>query len=135
MDAIGEFQTLTNTYGAQYGGNGAVMNAVSKSGTNSFHGSAYEFLRNSDLDARNFTDGPAVPAFRRNQYGGTLGGPIKKDKMFFFVNYEGIRFTQGFSQTVTVPVPRASTSTNPQTAAAVNAVLASIQRRRLTSTP
>jgi hypothetical protein len=132
VDAIGEFQTLTNTYGAQYGGAGAVMNAVSKSGTNNFHGSAYEFLRNSDMDARNFTDPATVPAFRRNQYGGTLGGPIKKDKMFFFANYEGIRFTQGFSQTVTVPMNPAcpttcaltSTATNPQTAAAVNAVLA-----------
>jgi hypothetical protein len=139
VDAIGEFQTLTNTYGAQFGGSGAVMNAVSKSGTNSFHGSAYEFLRNSALDARNFTDlaspgnpNGATPAFRRNQYGGTLGGPVKKDKVFFFVNYEGVRFTQGFSQIVTVPsnpacpatCRLASTAANPQTAAAVNAVLA-----------
>jgi hypothetical protein len=132
VDAIGEFQTLTNTYGAQYGGNGAVMNAVSKSGTNSFHGSAYEFLRNSAMDARNFTDGPSVPAFRKNQYGGTLGGPLKKDKLFFFGNYEGIRFSQGFTQLVTVPsnplcpttCRLTSTATNPQTAAAVNAVLA-----------
>ena len=124
VDAIGEFQTLTNTYSAQFGGSGAVMNAVSKSGTNSFHGSAYEFLRNSAMDARNFTDPSTVPSFRRNQYGGTLGGPIKKDKFFFFVNYEGIHFAQGFSQIVTVPIARASTSTNPQTAAAVDAVLA-----------
>lgn len=132
MDAIGEFQTLTNTYGAQFGGSGAVMNAVSKSGTNSFHGSAYEFLRNSALDARNFTDGSAVPAYRQNQFGGTLGGPLKRDKAFFFVNYEGIRKLQGFSQTVTVPSNPAcpltcrlsSTAADPKTAAAVNAVLA-----------
>jgi len=126
VDAIGEFQTLTNTYGAQYGGSGAVMNAVTISGTNAFHGSAYEFLRNSAMDARNFTDGSSVPAFRRNQYGGTFGGPIKKDKVFFFVNYEGVRFSQGFSQTVVVPDAnhRVSTATNPATAAAINAVLA-----------
>ena len=124
VESIGEFQTLTNTYGAQFGGNGAVMNAVTKSGTNGFHGSLYEFLRNSDLDARNFTDPSSVPEYRRNQYGGSLGGPIKKDKAFFFFNYEGIRLVQGFSQTATVPLARTSTATNPASAAAVNAVLA-----------
>ena len=140
VDAISEFQTLTNTYGAQYGGNGAVMNAASKNGTNSFHGSAYEFLRNSAMDARNFTDNyvkpgdttASVPAFRKNQFGGTLGGPVKKDKAFFFVNYEGIRLTQGSTQLVTVPMNPAcpltcrltSTAADPKTAAAVNAVLA-----------
>jgi Carboxypeptidase regulatory-like domain len=124
VDGIGEFQTLTNTYSAQFGGNGAVMNAVSKSGTNQFHGSAYEFLRNSDLDARNFTDPASVPEYRRNQYGGTFGGPIKKDKLFFFFNYEGIQSVQGVSQSVTVPLARSSTSNNPATAAAVDAVLA-----------
>ena len=126
VDAIGEFQTLTNTYSAQYGGAGAVMNAVSKSGTNNFHGSGYEFLRNSYFDARNFTDPTTIPAYRQNQYGGTLGGPLKKDKLFFFVNYEGIRKFQGQSQTVTVPdlSHRTSTATNPQTFAAINAVAA-----------
>jgi hypothetical protein len=124
VESIGEFQTLTNTYGAQFGGNGAVMNAVTRSGTNTFHGSLYEFLRNSAMDARNFTDGPDVPEFRRNQYGGTIGGPVKKDKAFFFFNYEGIRFVQGFSQTATVPLARTSTASNPATAAAINAVLA-----------
>ena len=97
VDGIAEFQTLTNTYGAQFGGNGAVMNAVSKSGTNAFHGSLYEFFRNSALDARNFFDPAAITPYRRNQFGGTLGGPIKKDKMFFFVNYEGLR--QGLGET------------------------------------
>jgi len=108
-----------------------VMNAVSKSGTNTFHGSLYGFLRNSAMDARNFTDPSKVPPFRRGQYGGTIGGPIKKDKLFFFGNYEGIHFLQGASQIVTVPWNPActacgltSTSTNPQSAAAVNAVLA-----------
>jgi Carboxypeptidase regulatory-like domain len=92
IDAIAEFQTLTGTYGAQYAGNGGAIVAVTKSGTNEFHGSAYEFLRNSDLDARGFFDpGSSPPPFHRNQFGGTLGGPIKKNKVFFFMNYEGIQ--------------------------------------------
>jgi Carboxypeptidase regulatory-like domain len=124
VDAIAEFQMLTNTYGAQFGGNGAVMNSVSRSGTNSFHGSVFEFLRNSGMDARNFNDPSTVPAFRRNQYGGTFGGPIKKDKLFFFLNYEGITSVQGISNVATVPLSRTSTSPNPATAAAVNGILA-----------
>ncbi|MGA2213694.1 MAG: carboxypeptidase regulatory-like domain-containing protein, partial [Bryobacteraceae bacterium] len=103
LDAISEFQTLTNTYSAQFGGNGAVINAVTRSGTNSFHGSAYEFLRNSSLDARNFFDPQSIAPFRRNQFGGTVGGPIKKDKMFFFVNYEGLRQLLGETQIAFVP--------------------------------
>ncbi|MGH9738943.1 MAG: carboxypeptidase regulatory-like domain-containing protein [Candidatus Acidiferrales bacterium] len=111
VEAIQEFSLLTNTYSAQFGGNGAVMNAVSKSGTNSFHGSAYEFLRNSALDSRSYFDltpslQPYKPAFRRNQFGGSLGGPIKKNKLFFFGNYEGLR--QALGQTVagvTLPEP------------------------------
>ncbi|HSR06043.1 MAG TPA: carboxypeptidase regulatory-like domain-containing protein, partial [Bryobacteraceae bacterium] len=91
IEAIAEFQTLTGTYGAQFGGNGGAINAVTKSGTNEFHGSAYEFLRNSALDARGFFDAGSPPPFRRNQFGGSVGGPIKKNKVFFFANYEGIR--------------------------------------------
>jgi len=106
IEAIAEFSVLTNTYSAQFGGNGAAVNAVSKSGTNSFHGSAYEFLRNSDFDARNFFDGASVPAFRQNQFGGTFGGPIKKDKLFFFVNDEELRKSLG--QTVLALVPDAN---------------------------
>jgi Carboxypeptidase regulatory-like domain/TonB-dependent Receptor Plug Domain len=103
VEAIQEFTVLTNTYSAQFGGNGAVMNAVSKSGTNTFHGSAYEFLRNSALDSRSYFDltpagVPFKPPFRRNQFGGSLGGPVKRDKLFFFVNYEGLR--QALGQTV-----------------------------------
>jgi len=102
VEGIAEFTLLTNTYSAQFGGNGAVMNAVSKSGTNNFHGSAYEFLRNSALDSRSYFDltpsgAPDKPAFRRNQFGGSLGGPIKKDKLFFFANYEGLRQSLGQS--------------------------------------
>ena len=102
VDAISEFQLLTNTYSARYGGNGGVVNAVTRSGTNDLHGSVYEFFRNSALDARNFGDIQKQP-FKKNQFGGTLGGPIKKDKMFFFVNYEGIRQNTGLSQITTVP--------------------------------
>ncbi|MBV9770035.1 MAG: TonB-dependent receptor, partial [Bryobacterales bacterium] len=92
IDSIAEFQTLTGTYGAQYAGNGGAIIGVTKSGTNEFHGSLYEFFRNSDLDARGFFDpGNSAPPFRRNQYGATIGGPIKKNKVFFFANYEGIR--------------------------------------------
>jgi hypothetical protein len=104
IDAIAEFQTLTNTYSAQFGGNGAVINAVSKSGTNSFHGSAFEFLRNSALDARDFfASTHTPPPFRRNQFGGAIGGPIKKDKLFFFFNYEGLKQSLGIENKVTVP--------------------------------
>src|SRR5579884_1098881 len=106
IEAIAEFSLLTNTYSAQFGGNGAVVNAVSRSGTNAFHGSAYEFFRNSALDARNFFDGASVPAFRQNQFGGSLGGPIKKDKLFFFVNDEELRRSLG--QTVQALVPDAN---------------------------
>ena len=103
IEAIAEFQTLTSTYGAQYGGNGGAVNAVTKSGTNAFHGSAYEFFRNSDLDARGFFDGASPPPFRKNQYGASLGGPIKKNKVFFFVNYEGIQQVLDTNYPVFVP--------------------------------
>ncbi len=103
IEAIAEFQTLTNTYGAEFGGNGAVVNAVSRSGTNGFHGSAFDFLRNSAMDARNYFDLAAPPPFRKNQYGGSIGGPIKKDKLFFFTNYEGIRQLLGGTSLITVP--------------------------------
>jgi hypothetical protein len=103
VGGIAEFQLLTNTYSAQFGGTGAAINAVSKSGTNAFHGSLYEYVRNSALDARNFFDGAAKPDFSRNQFGGSLGGPIKKDKAFFFVNYEGLRSSQGFTGNEYVP--------------------------------
>jgi hypothetical protein len=128
VEAIGEFQTLTNTYSAQFGGNGVAVNSVSKSGTNAFHGSAYEFLRNSALDARNFFDpGNSPPPFRRNQFGGSIGGPIKKNKMFFFANYEGIRQLLGETKIAFVPTcnPKCViTATNPATAQAIAQTLA-----------
>ena len=95
VEAIAEFSTQTNTYSAQFGGAGAAINAVTKSGTNNFHGSLFEYLRNNALDARAFYDGPQLPAFHRNQFGGSLGGPIRKDKAFIFFNYEGLRSGTG----------------------------------------
>ncbi len=105
VDGIGEFQVLTNSYSARFGGSGSVMNATTRSGTNSFHGSAYEFLRNSAFDARNYFNQASAPqdAFRQNQFGGTLGGPIVKSKMFFFANYEGIRSLTGRTSIGFVP--------------------------------
>ena len=93
VDAVREFQILTSSYSAAFGKRaGGIINVATRSGTNQFHGSAYEYLRNSDLDARNFFDPTKSPApFKRNQFGGSLGGPIRKDKAFFFVNYEGLR--------------------------------------------
>ena len=103
VDAVREFQVLTSDYGAELGGtSGGVVNMVSKAGTNDFHGTVYEYLRNSDLDARNFFD-RVRPAFKRNQFGASLGGRIKKDKMFFFGNYEGLRQRQGITAVSTVP--------------------------------
>lgn len=104
VDGIAEFEVLTNTYTAEYGGNGAVVNAALRSGTNGYHGSAYEFARNSSMDARNFFDPTSgTLPFSRNQYGATFGGPIKKNKTFFFTNYEGLR--QSLTQPVTTVVP------------------------------
>ena len=93
VEAIGEFKTLVDTYSAQFGGNGAVINATTKSGTNSLQGTVYGFLRNDAMDARNFNDGSTKPELRKNQLGGSLGDPIKKDKVFF-ANYEGLRRTR-----------------------------------------
>ena len=106
VEAIGEFQVLTNTYTAEFAGNGAVINAASRSGTNDFHGGVYEFFRNNVLDARDIVDpvsGP--PPFRRNQFGGDLGGPIKKDKLFFFGNWEGLRQSLATTTEIFVPEP------------------------------
>jgi Carboxypeptidase regulatory-like domain len=104
LDSIAEFRLITNSFDAEYGRfSGAVMNAVTKSGTNGFHGSAFEFLRNSDFDARNFFD-PTRAALRRNQYGFAVGGPFWKNKLFWFTDYQGTRQTQGQS-TGSVQVP------------------------------
>ena len=107
VDAIEEFSVLTSNISAEYGRtSGGVINAVTRSGTNQFHGSAYEFLRNSALDAAGFFDnagGIQKPPFKRNQFGASVGGPIRKDKIFFFGNYEGIRQSKGIATPVNVP--------------------------------
>jgi hypothetical protein len=91
VDAIQEFSVLTSNYSAEYGKtSGGVVNAITRSGTGAFHGSAYEFLRNSALDARNFFDGSQIPPFKRNQFGGSIGGPIIKERTCLFFYYEGI---------------------------------------------
>lgn len=106
VDAIQEFSVLTSNYSAEYGKtSGGVVNAVTRSGVNKFHGSAYEFLRNSKLDAKNYFDDPSlpIPPFKRNQFGATIGGPIQKDHTFFFGDYEAIRQDKGITSFTTVP--------------------------------
>ncbi len=104
VDAVREFSVETDTYGAEYGKRpGAQVNIVTASGTNQLHGSAYEFLRNSSLDARNYFDEGPIPNFERNVFGGSLGGPIKRDKTFLFANYEGFRQVLDLSDVTLVP--------------------------------
>jgi outer membrane receptor protein involved in Fe transport len=93
IDAIQEFKVQTNNFGADIGKGGAVVNVVTKSGTNRFHGSAFEFLRNSFMDAKNYFNlaGTSIPPFKRNEFGGSFGGPIFRDRTFFFVDYQGRR--------------------------------------------
>jgi hypothetical protein len=103
VDAIEEFSVLTSNYSAEYGRtSGGVINSVTRAGTNQFHGDAYEFLRNDVLDAENFFDTSKVP-FRRNQFGASGGGPIRKDKLFVFADYEGLRQSLGITDVNTVP--------------------------------
>jgi hypothetical protein len=105
MEAIQEFTILTNTYSAEFGGSGAAINAVTKSGSNDLHGTAYEYIRNSALDAKNYFDVPGQkkPSFMRNNFGASIGGPIKKEKAFFFFNYEGLRAGTGLTSRAVVP--------------------------------
>lgn len=106
VDAIQEFSVITSNYSAEYGyTSGGIVNAVTKSGTNQFHGSAFEFIRNDVLDAANFFEnagGLKKAAFRRNQFGASGGGPIKKDKIFIFGAYEGLRQSKGIPHTTNV---------------------------------
>ena len=95
LDSIAEFRVLTNNVNAEYGNySGGIVNVVTKGGGNRMHGSAFEFLRNTDLDARNFFS-PDRSFYRQNQFGGTVGGPIRKDKIFYFADYQGTRTAQG----------------------------------------
>jgi Carboxypeptidase regulatory-like domain/TonB-dependent Receptor Plug Domain len=107
-DAVAEFSVLTSNYSTEYGRtSGGVISAITKSGTNRIHGSAYEYSRNSALDARNFFDPASIPPLNRNQFGASIGGPIQKSKTFIFGNYEGVRLTASQTTTVTVPSPDA----------------------------
>jgi len=104
LDSIAEFRILTSNSDAEYGGHsGGQINVVTKSGTNQFHGDVFEFLRNTNFDARNYFS-PTRGTFDQNQFGGTFGGPIRKSKIFFFADYQGTRSTQGVD-TGQIPVP------------------------------
>src|ERR1700686_1969568 len=115
-DSIQEFRVLNNTFDAEYGRNsGSIVNVVTKSGTNAFHGNMYEFFRNKVLNANAYcfsADGCPKPQFNQNQFGGTLGGPIKKDRTFFFTSYEGRRIRKGIPSPA-VPVPSAAERPDP----------------------
>jgi len=108
VDAIQEFSVSSSNTPAEYGKTaGGVVNATTRSGTNQLHGDAYEFLRNSALDARNYFDGPSIPPFKRNQFGAAAGGPIIKDRTFIFGDYEGIRQSLGTTNDIVVPTDTA----------------------------
>jgi hypothetical protein len=124
VDAIGEFKVLGANFQAEYGRTaGSVLNVVYKSGTNDFHGTAYEFLRNSKLDANTFynnTRGVPLASFKRSQYGGTFGGPLIKDKTFFMSSYEGLRQRSRSTRTTTVPTSLERSGNFTQTFAGAN---------------
>ena len=104
LDSIEEFRVLTNNFDPEYGNyNGGMITVVSKPGSNTLHGDAFEFFRNTALDARGYFD-PTRSAFNQNQFGGTIGGPLKRDKVFFFTDYQGTRTNQGVS-TGNISVP------------------------------
>lgn len=106
VDAIAEFKVQTNSYSAEFGrGNGAILNAIIKSGTNQLHGDVYEFLRNEKLDARNAFDAFGRQPYQQNQFGLTLGGPIVKNRTFFFADYEGLRIRQAIPHLSFIPTP------------------------------
>jgi hypothetical protein len=108
LDSISEFRIITNNFDSEYGNySGGQINVVTKSGTNQFHGSGFEFLRNTVFDAKNYYSLPTdkTPVFQQNQFGGTFGGPIRKDKTFFFIDYQGTRQNQAPTQNIQMPSP------------------------------
>ena len=117
VDAVREFNVVSDTYGASYGKrDGAQVSIVTTSGSNQLHGTAFEFIRNSAFDAKNYFDVGEIPAFQRNQFGGSLGGPIRKNKLFLFGNYEGFRQNWGLSAVTLVPDDRARQGYLPNSA-------------------
>jgi Carboxypeptidase regulatory-like domain len=123
VESIEELRVLTTNYSAEYGRTpGAVISAVTKSGTNAFQGSGYTFFRNDRFDARNFFDGPQKPPFDMKQFGGSLGGPIRRDRIFFFNSYEGSRKDLGATASGTVPSAAFRARVDP----ALTPILASI---------
>jgi carboxypeptidase family protein len=117
IDAVREFNVLTDTYPAGYGKrSGGQLSVVTQSGTNAVHGSVFEFIRNSAVDARNYFDQGPVPPLRRNQFGGALGGPLKKDRLFLFGNYEGFRQALSVSNVAVVPDQQARQGLLPDSA-------------------
>jgi hypothetical protein len=124
VDTILEFKIFTNSFKAEYGhSTGSITSAVTRSGTNDWHGTGFEYIRNSVLDTRNYFDTTASPPpFKRNQFGGVLGGPIKKDKTFIFGGYEGLRQGQDTTQIATVPTALARQGVLPTGTVPVNPV-------------
>ena len=117
VDAIREFNVVDGTYGANYGQrDGAQVSIVTQSGTNQVHGTAYEFLRNSALDARNYFDQATIPEFQRNNFGASLGGPLRHNKVFLFGNYEGYRQRLGLSDVTLVPDDTSRAAATPSVA-------------------
>src|SRR3954451_21226406 len=117
IDAVREFNVLSDTYSAQYGKrSGGQLSVVTQSGTNALHGTLFEFIRNSAVDARNYFDNGPVPPLRRNQFGGALGGPLKKDQLFVFGNYEGFRQSLSVSNVAVVPDDQARQGLLPNAA-------------------
>ena len=125
-DSVAEFRVVTNNESAEYGrAGGATINVVTKYGTNELHGGAWEYLRNTNLDAEGFflPDVGGKPALHRNQFGGNFGGPIKKDKLFFFVDYEGYRQTSSFTDEARCPRARSAARPAPRAAAGRSATI------------
>jgi hypothetical protein len=136
IDAVREFNVLTGTYSAEYGKRaGAQVTVITQSGTNQFHGSVFEFLRNSALDARNFFDQGSIAPFRRNQFGASGGGPLKKDRVFVFGNYEGFRHRLGISNVSVVPDTDARQGRLPNPSTGVYAPVANLRPEMLNYMP
>jgi hypothetical protein len=132
IDAVREFNVQTDTYSAEYGKRaGAQVSVVTQSGTNALHGSIFEFLRNSALDAPGFFDPGYAPPFKRNQFGGAAGGPLKKDRVFLFGNYEGFRQVLAVSSRSIVPDQQARLGSLPDPGTGIRAPVAKLDIRML----